>query len=195
MLLADPIRHDISSIKDMCLGEDEWVNFPKLAKLESAYVFYSAGSLMISTLLIFKYLTPFPKVRFKNKMLWLLLLGIVFQLHTSLYIQFSKVGIFVHTMVAAGRDLVTFSALLAVLLFGFAIIGHLLFGHVLDSYSTVQTAYAQTVLSVTGSESFDYTELVEASDPVSAGVYFFRCVCVCGMHGVVYQPSTPREIV
>ena len=86
----------------------EWVNLPKLAKIESDYSFNSSVFLLISTLLIFKYLTPFPKF-----------------------------GIFVHTLVESGKDLINFSIVLSILLFGFAIIGHMLFGHVLEDFSSV----------------------------------------------------------
>ena len=40
-------------------------------------------------------------------------------------------------MVAAGKDLLNFPVILSILLLGYAIIGHLLFGHVEESYSTV----------------------------------------------------------
>jgi hypothetical protein len=86
----------------MCNG-GEWQNFPKVAKLEDDYVFVAALTLLVSTLLIFKFLTPFPKI-----------------------------GIFVHTMVSAGEDLFNFTIVLSILLFGYGIMGHLLFGHGTD---------------------------------------------------------------
>ena len=74
-ILNDEIRSNSSDVEHMCDGSsEEWVNFPKLAKLEEDYVFASSMGLLLSTLLIFKFLTPFPKF-----------------------------GIFVHTMVEAGR--------------------------------------------------------------------------------------------
>ena len=38
-------------------------------------------------------------------------------------------------MIAAGKDLINFVMILLILLFGFSIIGHLLFGHVLVRFS------------------------------------------------------------
>ena len=111
-LLNDPIRLHPEAVEDMCLGTGEWMNFPKLAKLEEKYIFYSALCLLISTLLIFKFLTPFPKF-----------------------------GIFVHTMNEAGNDLFNFTVILFILLFGFAIMGHILFGHVLVSSASCQTRF------------------------------------------------------
>ena len=104
ILMTDPIRTDPKAVEDMCLGTGKWMNFPRVAKLEEDYVFFSALCLLISTLLIFKFLTPFPKF-----------------------------GIFVHTMNEAGKDLINFTVVLFILLFGFSIMGHILFGHVLVS--------------------------------------------------------------
>ena len=70
----DPIRLFPERVLSMCEG-GHWMNFPALAKLEKDYVFLSAPCLLVSTLLIFKFLTPFPKF-----------------------------GIFVHTMVSCDLD-------------------------------------------------------------------------------------------
>jgi hypothetical protein len=61
VLLMDPLRQHPERVEGMCNGEN-WINFPRLAKLEEDYVFNSALTLLLSTLLIFKFLTPFPKV-------------------------------------------------------------------------------------------------------------------------------------
>jgi len=63
VVLFDPLRMNPDKVEDMCNG-GHWVNFPKLAKLEEDFVFNSALCLLMSTLLIFKFLTPFPKVNF-----------------------------------------------------------------------------------------------------------------------------------
>eukprot|EP00613_Pedinella_sp_CCMP2098_P031588 CAMPEP_0171744432 /NCGR_PEP_ID=MMETSP0991-20121206/37505_1 /TAXON_ID=483369 /ORGANISM="non described non described, Strain CCMP2098" /LENGTH=582 /DNA_ID=CAMNT_0012343599 /DNA_START=9 /DNA_END=1755 /DNA_ORIENTATION=- len=139
----------IASVEDMCNGGD-WINFPRLAKLEEDLVFNSALCLLMSTLLIFKFLTPFPKF-----------------------------GIFVHTMLAAGKDLVNFVIILLILLFGFSIIGHLLFGHVLFKYSTVSSSFETAVLNSIG--IFDYPEMVEASGNLAAAIYFFTFVFIITM--------------
>ena len=80
----------------------------------------------MSTLLIFKFLTPFPKI-----------------------------GIFVHTMVSAGGDLLNFTAVLSILLFGYAIMGHLLFGHVLENYSTVTHAMESAIFFSIGDVDYE----------------------------------------
>jgi hypothetical protein len=105
IIMNDPIRQHPEAVEEMCSGTGKWMNFPKDAKLEEDYVFFSALCLLMSTLLIFKFLAPFPKF-----------------------------GIFVHTMNEASKDLVNFTGVLFILLFGFAIMGHILFGHVLVSY-------------------------------------------------------------
>ena len=106
------------------------------------YVFVSALVLLVSTLLIFKFLTPFPKI-----------------------------GIFVHTMVSAGGDLLNFMAVLSILLFGYAIMGHLLFGHVIESYSTVSAAAESAIFFSIG--DVDYESLVAASSYTAAAIYFY----------------------
>jgi len=106
------------------------------------YVFVSALILLVSTLLIFKFLTPFPKI-----------------------------GIFVHTMVSAGGDLLNFMAVLSILLFGYAIMGHLLFGHVIESYSTVSAAAESAIFFSIG--DVDYESLVAASSYAAAAIYFY----------------------
>ena len=146
VLMNDPIRQDPALVADMCEG-GKWMNFPKLAKLETDYVFSSAICLLISTLLIFKFLTPFPKF-----------------------------GIFVHTMVAAGTDLVNFTVVLGVMLFGFAIIGHLLFGHVMQEYSTVSDSLEAAIYISIG--EFDYESLVHASSPMAAAIYFYSFIFI-----------------
>lgn len=142
MLMVDPIRRNPQDVVDMCGGEGEWINFLRLARLETEYVFISALFLLFSTLLIFKFLTPFPKV-----------------------------GIFVHTMVAAGQDLVNFTIILLVMLCGFAIIGHLLFGHVLEEYSTVMSSMEAAIYIAIG--EFEYASLVDASNGAAAAIYFY----------------------
>jgi hypothetical protein len=94
--------------------------------LQDDYVFVSALVLLVSTLLIFKFLTPFPKI-----------------------------GIFVHTMVSAGGDLLNFTAVLSILLFGYAIMGHLLFGHVIESYSTVSAAAESAIFFSIGDVDYE----------------------------------------
>jgi hypothetical protein len=101
-VMSDVVRRQPEVVEAMCNG-GEWQNFPKVAKLEDDYVFVAALTLLVSTLLIFKFLTPFPKI-----------------------------GIFVHTLVSAGNDLLNFTAILSILLFGYAVMGHLLFGHGTD---------------------------------------------------------------
>ena len=61
VILTDPIRENPQTVEAMCEGTGPWVNLPKLAKLEDDYVFASMLCLLSSTLLIFKFLTPFPK--------------------------------------------------------------------------------------------------------------------------------------
>jgi len=146
-LLNDPIRLHPEAVEDMCLGTGEWMNFPKLAKLEEKYIFYSALCLLISTLLIFKFLTPFPKF-----------------------------GIFVHTMNEAGNDLLNFTIVLFILLFGFSIMGHILFGHVLGEYATVLSAIESVVLLAIG--EFEYAPLVEASSPTTAAMFFYSFIFI-----------------
>ena len=121
MLMVDPIRRNPQDVVLMCRGEGESLSLLRLARMETEYVFISALFLLSSTLLIFKFLTPFPKV-----------------------------GIFVHTMVAAGVDLFNFTIILLILLFGFAIIGHLLFGHVLEGYSTVTSSMEAAIYIAIG---------------------------------------------
>jgi len=128
ILMADPLRNHPEKVKDMCDG-GHWVNFPRLAKAEEDYVFNSALCLLMSTMLIFKFLTPFPKF-----------------------------GIFVHTMVAAGKDLINFVMILSILLFGFAVIGHMIFGHVMKEYATVSACFESSVLNAIG--IFDYPAMV-----------------------------------
>jgi hypothetical protein len=102
----------------------------------------SALVLLVSTLLIFKFLTPFPMI-----------------------------GIFVHTMVSAGGDLLNFTVVLSILLFGYAIMGHLLFGHVLENYSTVLAAMESAIFFPIG--DVDYGSLVAASSYTAAAIYFY----------------------
>jgi len=147
MILNDPIRQNPEAVNDMCNGTGEWMNFPKLAKLEEDYVFCSALCLLISTLLIFKFLTPFPKF-----------------------------GIFVHTMNEAGNDLLNFTIVLFILLFGFSIMGHILFGHVLGEYATVLSAIESVVLLAIG--EFEYAPLVEASSPTTAAMFFYSFIFI-----------------
>jgi len=99
----------------------------------------SALVLLVSTLLIFKFLTPFPKI-----------------------------GIFV---VSAGGDLLNFTVVLSILLFGYAIMGHLLFGHVLENYSAVLAAMESAIFFSIG--DVDYGSLVAASSYTAAAIYFY----------------------
>jgi hypothetical protein len=149
VLMSDPLRQHPERVEGMCNGEN-WINFPRLAKMEEDYVFNSSMCLLLSTLLIFKFLTPFPKF-----------------------------GIFVHTMVAAGKDLFNFVLILCILLFGFAVIGHLLFGHVMSEYSTVSLSFESAVLNAIG--VFDYPAMVDASTPLAASIYFFSFVFIITM--------------
>jgi len=68
---------------------------------------------------------------------------------------------------------------LLILLFGFSIIGHLLFGHVLFEYSTVSSSFETAVLNSIG--IFDYPEMVEASGNLAAAIYFFTFVFIITM--------------
>jgi hypothetical protein len=68
ILMTDPLRQHPERVEGMCNGEN-WINFPRLAKMEEDYVFNSSMCLLLSTLLIFKFLTPFPKVTCGNRMI------------------------------------------------------------------------------------------------------------------------------
>jgi hypothetical protein len=69
VLMSDPIRTHPQNVLQMCNG-GQWMNFPKLAKMENDYVFNSSLCLLVSTLLIFKFLTPFPKVWRDMNLIW-----------------------------------------------------------------------------------------------------------------------------
>jgi len=65
---------------------------------------------------------------------------------------------------------------LGIMLFGFAIIGHLLFGHVLLQYSTVSQSLEAAVYISIG--EFDYESLVESSSPAAAAIYFYSFIFI-----------------
>jgi hypothetical protein len=69
ILMLDPMRMHPEKVENMCNGGG-WINFPKLAKMEEDYVFNSSLCLLVSTLLIFKFLTPFPKVWPDVPLIW-----------------------------------------------------------------------------------------------------------------------------
>ena len=72
---------------------------------------------------------------------------------------------------AAGGDLLNFAIILGILNFGFAIMGHILFGHVLSQYSSVRLSIETSLAFSLG--EFDYNSLVEASSPLAAAIYFY----------------------
>jgi len=65
---------------------------------------------------------------------------------------------------------------LGIMLFGFAIIGHILFGHVLEQYSTVSQSLEAAVYISIG--EFDYESLVHSSSPVAAAIYFYSFIFI-----------------
>ena len=120
---------------DLHLPIKQYTDFESLVKKERDYVQITSINVLITTLLLFRFLVPFPKL-----------------------------GVFVHTMAKAGRDLLSFMGLLFLILAGYTMQGHVTFGHVLKSYSTVGGAFESVVYLALG--NYEYEELVSASTPM-----------------------------
>lgn len=121
----------------------KFLNFPSLAKREDDYILVSGVNILLTVCMLFKFLMPFPKI-----------------------------AILLHTVMASGKDLLMFLVLMCVIAVGYAIMGVVLFGHVLDGFSTM-TKSLGSVMQFTVLGETDYDQLVQASGVFAAGLYFW----------------------
>lgn len=121
----------------------KFLNFPSLAKREDDYILVSGINILLTVCMLFKFLMPFPKI-----------------------------AILLHTVMASGKDLLMFLVLMCVIAIGYAIMGVVLFGHVLEGFSTM-TKSLGSVMQFTVLGETDYDQLVQASGVFAAGLYFW----------------------
>eukprot|EP00636_Phaeomonas_parva_P005670 CAMPEP_0118851046 /NCGR_PEP_ID=MMETSP1163-20130328/634_1 /TAXON_ID=124430 /ORGANISM="Phaeomonas parva, Strain CCMP2877" /LENGTH=892 /DNA_ID=CAMNT_0006783309 /DNA_START=309 /DNA_END=2988 /DNA_ORIENTATION=+ len=132
---------------EMTLPPTKFYNFQELIVYKKVYVTIQAVDLLLTIICVFKYLSPFPRL-----------------------------GIFVHTFQRALSDLSRFICVVAILIFGFSVMGHILFGTRVEHFSTITGSFFLSFNMMLG-ENYFYS-LADATTLFQAVLFFFPFIII-----------------
>mmetsp|Transcript_16587 Transcript_16587/g.50938 ORF Transcript_16587/g.50938 Transcript_16587/m.50938 type:complete len:1056 (-) Transcript_16587:120-3287(-) len=135
---------------EMTLPPTKFYNFQELIVYKKVYVTIQAVDLLLTIICVFKYLSPFPRL-----------------------------GIFVHTFQRALADLSRFMCVVLLLIFGFSVMGHILFGTRVKEFSTIEDSFFASFNMMIG-ENYFY-ELADATSLVQAALFFFPFIIMVSL--------------
>ena len=147
-------RHELDQGDEPRFGKttsqsSKFLDLPSLVQREDDYYLAASVTILLTVMVLFKYLMPFPRVR-----------------------------ILVESIVFSFKELSIFLALILVVAGGYSVLGVILFGHVVDEFKSFPRAFVSICRFAFDVEAGRYDDLVDAAGIISTSLFYWTFLIV-----------------